>query len=47
MPYTPLAGLLGFTPISIWILLAIAMIIVFYIFIAEVAKKEFYKIVKN
>lgn len=47
IPYTPLAGLLGFTPIPIWILLVITIIVAAYIFTAEVAKKWFYKIVKN
>lgn len=47
IPYTPLAGLLGFTPIPVWILLVIAIIIAAYIFTAEIAKKWFYKIVKN
>jgi Mg2+-importing ATPase len=47
IPFTPLSGLLGFTAIPIWILLAIAIIVVSYILVAEVAKKWFYKIVKN
>jgi len=47
IPYTPLSGLLGFTSIPIWILLVIAIIVAFYILIAEVAKSWFYKIVKN
>jgi len=47
IPYTPLATLFGFTAISIWILVTIAFIIMCYIFSAEVAKKLFYKIVKN
>jgi len=47
IPYTPLAALFGFTAIPIWILFTIALIIMSYIFVAEVAKKWFYKIVKN
>jgi Mg2+-importing ATPase len=47
IPFTPIAGLLGLAPISIWVLLIIAVIVASYIFTAEVAKKWFYKIVKN
>lgn len=47
IPYTPLSGLLGFTPISGWILIVILIIIALYILTAEVAKKMFYKIVKD
>ena len=47
IPYTPLAGLLGLTTLPIWVLMVIAIIVVSYIFIAEVAKKQFYKIVKS
>ncbi|HEY5524591.1 MAG TPA: HAD-IC family P-type ATPase, partial [Clostridium sp.] len=47
IPFTPVAGILGLTPIPIWVLLVIAIIIVSYIFVAEFAKKWFYKIVKS
>jgi P-type Mg2+ transporter len=47
IPYTPLSGLLGFTPISGWILIVILIIIALYILTAEVAKKMFYKIEKD
>ncbi|MDP4121296.1 MAG: cation transporting ATPase C-terminal domain-containing protein, partial [Bacillota bacterium] len=47
IPYTPLSGLLGFTPVSAWLLLAIAAIVAAYIIVAEIAKKTFYKLVKN
>jgi len=47
IPYTPIAGLLGFAPISPLILLAIAGIAVVYILITEIAKKFFYKIVRQ
>jgi len=43
IPFTPLSGLLGFTAPSIYVLLAIAVILAGYIFTAEVAKKWFYK----
>jgi Mg2+-importing ATPase len=46
LPYTPLAGLLGFQPLPIWVLLVIAAIVAFYIATAEMGKKLFYKIVK-
>ena len=46
LPYTPLAGLLGFQPLPIWVLLIIAAIVAFYIATAEMGKKLFYKIVK-
>lgn len=47
IPNTPLSGLLGFTSMPVWILLVIAIIVASYIFIAEIAKNWFYKIVKN
>ena len=47
IPYTPLAGLLGFTPISPIILLTIAGIACLYILITEIAKRIFYKKVRN
>jgi P-type Mg2+ transporter len=47
LPYTPIAGLLGFTPISPLILLAIAGIAVVYIVVTETAKRIFYKKVQN
>jgi len=40
------AGLLGFQPLPIWVLLVIAAIVAFYIATAEMGKKLFYKIVK-
>jgi Mg2+-importing ATPase len=42
-PFTPLAGLLGFEPLPMTILLVIGMIVVLYIIAAEIAKKSFYK----
>jgi len=43
LPITPLAGLLGFQPLPITILLVIGIIVVLYIIAAEIAKKSFYK----
>ena len=42
-PFTPLAGLLGFQPLPMTILLGIGMIVVLYIIAAEMAKRSFYK----
>jgi P-type Mg2+ transporter len=42
-PFTPLAGLLGFQPLPMTILLVIGMIVVLYILAAEIAKRSFYK----
>ncbi len=42
-PFTPLAGLLGFQPLPITILLAIGVIVVLYMIAAEIAKRSFYK----
>jgi Mg2+-importing ATPase len=44
LPYTPLAGVFGFTPVPPIFLLALALILVFYIAVAEVAKVFFYRI---
>ena len=42
-PFTPLAGLLGFRPLPMTMLLVIGMIVVLYILAAEIAKRSFYK----
>ena len=42
-PFTPLAGLLGFQPLPMTILLVIGMIVVLYIIAAEITKRSFYK----
>jgi Mg2+-importing ATPase len=42
-PSTPLAGLLGFQPLPMTILLAIGVIVVLYMIAAEIAKRSFYK----
>jgi Mg2+-importing ATPase len=46
LPFTPLAGLFGFSPLPVPFLLLIGLIILFYIFTAEIAKNIFYKNVK-
>ncbi len=43
LPITPLAGLLGFQPLPIPILLVIGIIVMLYIITAEIAKSSFYK----
>ena len=43
MPYTPLAGLLGFAPLSLSYLLAIFGIVTLYFLSAELTKRWFYK----
>ncbi|MDP3182996.1 MAG: HAD-IC family P-type ATPase, partial [Desulfobaccales bacterium] len=45
-PYTPLAGLLNFTPLPLEFLLLLALILVLYIGAAELAKMIFYRRVK-
>ncbi len=42
-PFTPLAGLLGFHPLPVSILLVIGMIVVAYMIAAEMTKRSFYK----
>ena len=46
LPYSPLAGLFGFTPIPLTLLLLLGIVIVLYIILTELAKKIFYKRVK-
>jgi Mg2+-importing ATPase len=46
LPYTPLAGIFGFSPLPIPFLLSIGLIVLVYIFTAEIVKKAFYKRVK-
>jgi Mg2+-importing ATPase len=43
LPFTPIAGILGFCPLSIPLLLYIGLIILLYIITAEAAKRIFYK----
>jgi P-type Mg2+ transporter len=46
IPYTPLAGLLGFAPLPLTTLLLLTVIVALYILMAELAKRLFYRIVK-
>ena len=46
VPFTPFAGILGFSPLPISILLFIGLIILLYVIAAELTKKVFYKRVK-
>jgi P-type Mg2+ transporter len=46
LPFTPLAGIFGFGPLPIHFLLLIGLIVLCYIFTAEIVKKLFYKRVK-
>ena len=46
LPYTPIAGIFGFSPLPVPFLLFIGLIILIYIFTAEIVKKVFYKRVK-
>jgi len=46
LPYTPLAGIFGFSPLPLPFLFFIGLIVLVYIFTAEIVKKAFYKRVK-
>jgi Mg2+-importing ATPase len=46
LPFTPLAGIFGFSPLPIHFLLLIGLIVLCYILTAEMVKKVFYKRVK-
>jgi Mg2+-importing ATPase len=46
LPFTPLAGIFGFSPLPIHFLLLIGLIVLCYILTAEMVKKVFYKKVK-
>lgn len=45
-PFTPLGNVFGFSPLSITTYLLLMLIVVLYIFAAEITKTVFYKIVK-
>jgi Mg2+-importing ATPase len=47
LPYSPLAGLLGFTPLSVPYLLVIFGIVGLYFVSAELTKRRFYHYIKN
>jgi len=46
LPFSPLAGLLGFQPLPVTVLLVIGVIVAFYVVAAEVTKRFFYQMVK-
>jgi Mg2+-importing ATPase len=46
LPFTPLGTILGFIPLSFTTYLLLALIVVLYIFAAEITKTIFYKVVK-
>jgi Mg2+-importing ATPase len=46
LPFTPLAGIFGFSPLPIHFLLLIGLVVLCYILTAEIVKKVFYKKVK-
>jgi Mg2+-importing ATPase len=46
LPFTPLAGIFGFSPLPFTFLLLIGLIILLYILSAEIVKKIFYRLVK-
>lgn len=43
LPYTPLARVFGFAPVPPLFLLALGVILVFYVVVAEAAKFFFYR----
>jgi Mg2+-importing ATPase len=45
-PFTPLGNIFGFSPLSFSTYLLLMMIVMFYIFAAEITKRIFYKKVK-
>ena len=47
LPYTPLAPLLGFTPLPLVFLFVLGLIMIFYVVVAEAAKTFFYHKVKE
>jgi Mg2+-importing ATPase len=46
LPFTPLAGLFGFSPLPVLSLVGIVLIVLVYIVTTEAVKKVFYKKVK-
>lgn len=46
VPFTPVAAIFGFSPLLMPFLLFIGLIVLFYIFTAEITKMVFYKRVK-
>lgn len=43
LPFTPLAALFDFTPLPFPFLFALGMIVIFYVYLAEVLKRIFYR----
>lgn len=43
IPYTPLAEPFGFTPLPIYFVLIVIIIVAFYVLLAEMAKRSFYR----
>ena len=43
IPYTPLAEPFGFTPLPIYFILIVILIVAFYVLMAEIAKRSFYR----
>ena len=43
LPYLPIAPLLGFTPLPVWVLAALAGLTAVYVLFAEITKKLFYR----
>jgi Mg2+-importing ATPase len=46
LPFTPLGAIFGFSPLPFSFLLFIAVIVILYIFTADMVKTVFYKKVK-
>jgi Mg2+-importing ATPase len=46
LPFTPLGNIFGFSPLSLMTYLYLSVIVVIYIFAAEITKRIFYKRVK-
>jgi Mg2+-importing ATPase len=46
LPFTPLAGIFGFSPLPLPFLMLIGLTVLFYIFTTEIVKKVFYRRVK-
>jgi Mg2+-importing ATPase len=43
LPFTPLAGILGFTPLPVGVVLMLVGVVALYIVVAELAKRVFYR----
>ena len=43
LPYTPLAGIFGFTPLGLHYLVALGAVVASYIVFAELTKRAFYR----